>query len=423
VPSGDLANEIEGPTWHRFVLWPVLAFVFIMFPLLSHAGGLGFAPLAVIAGIGGYIVYGQKPDLKQIHFVFGALALFLVWAAISSAWSPYEDKQTLTNPVKLILGVLLYCGIFLLSRRVGAFARTILPHVLLAIGVITLGLLLIDQLSAYALTNLADPINEGEHPLRKKNSTYMNLSHSITVLALLTPLILTVLRKWGQRGIIYSGLWILTLLIAALIGRLAVGLVATIFSLIFIWFAKSSPGKALTVIIGLAIISLIFAPLMGYLMGFVPDATKEALPASWLHRVEMWAYTAEMVAQKPLFGHGFDASRTFDKTFEFRELGTSSIISLHPHNAGLHIWVETGIIGVILACVTLYALGQVLKGAILKSQEHAMAIIGFLAAALIICTLTYGVWQEWWWGILCLIGGFISLLLDEPKINIESAIV
>ena len=57
----------------------------------------------------------------------------------------------------------------------------------------------------------------------------------------------------------------------------------------------------------------------------------------------------------------------------------------------------------------LFALGQTLKPMVENSSAAAISIIGFLAAALAICSTTFGVWQEWWWGILFLMGALTAI--------------
>jgi O-antigen ligase len=149
-------------------------------------------------------------------------------------------------------------------------------------------------------------------------------------------------------------------------------------------------------------------------MGYVPDNVKAAMPFSWEHRVEMWGYTAHRIFEVPLWGHGFDAVRTFDDTFSTRGIEAWAIVSLHPHNAGLHIWVETGVIGAVLAGLTVLAGGFALEEFSAKNRRQTMAAAGLISSALIISSTTYGLWQEWWWGTIILVATTI-LLIPEPE--------
>jgi len=394
----------------------ILILLLVLFPPISHAGGLGFAVAAMIVGITGYVAFILKPGPVRIPLVFWALLLFLIWAFLSSFWSPYEDPQILTNPIKTLIGVILYAGIFLWPGRMSPSLLQKTPFLIVFTALITLGLLLFDQITGYALANTIVPPGADEHPVHHNNTVYMNLSHSIAVLALLTPLIVTAFWRTGTKtGVVAAVIWIALLLASAVLGKLFVGLLSVMVLIGFMVIAKWRPVWSLNLVIGLALISILAAPFYGYMMKYATPELKAAVSASWEHRIEMWAYVAEMIAQHPIIGHGFDASRTFDETFHFRGYDNWSKVSLHPHNSGLQIWAETGAIGAALASAVLLALGRTLKPIIMGSQFAAISIIGFLGAALTICTFTFGVWQEWWWGILFLIGGFTSICYVNAK--------
>ena len=59
---------------------------------------------------------------------------------------------------------------------------------------------------------------------------------------------------------------------------------------------------------------------------------------SWSERLDMWAFAAAKIVEKPWAGWGLDASRTF-----------GSAISLHTHDAAIQIWLELGAVGAVLA--------------------------------------------------------------------------
>ena len=382
-------------------------FVLLAYPAISHAGGLGFAPLAVIAGLAGYVGYGRRFSFKDVPGVVYALVIFLIWVGVTSLWSPYDDTKTLTNPMKLILGVALYLGVFLLPP-----VRW-LKHVLIGIGVIGLALLLLEHFTSYSISRTFYPLGEGEHPTARINSIYQNLSHAITTLALVAGPVIYYLCRAHKFGAILAAVWTLGAMFIAYKFQLTAGLLALIAAIGFMGLAYVIKAKAVDLLLFCAAIMVLFAPLFGYSMQYISEDRKAAMLDSWEHRIEMWGYTAEMVAQQPIIGHGFDAVRTFDRTY----LGMSingkpweqTIIALHPHNAGLHIWAEAGAIGAALACITLFMLRQSLKNAMDRSSELVIPMVGFLAAALTLCTITYGIWQEWFWGALLLIGALIPM--------------
>jgi len=398
--------------FRRFGAICALMVVVVLFTPVSHAGGLGFAVLAVIAGIAGYAGFARPFKLTDSSSTIIALVAFLAWVFSTSFWSPYEDPQSLSNPAKLLLGVALFLGVFWMPPN--RHLKWMLP----LIGFIMVGLLLFDQYSGAALSKVFYPLGEGEHPTRRENSIYQNLSHSITVLTLIAGPVLYHLWKYNF-GKTLAVLWTILVFYTAFNGRLAVGLVGMGAALAFMGLAYVIKDRVIDVLVGLAAISVIFAPLAGYSMNYLSMDTKSSMSDSWEHRIEMWAYVAEKIAERPIMGHGFDAVRTFDRTYTGMELNgkawEQNIIALHPHNAGLHIWSETGAIGAILACIVLFMLRHTLKDAIRRVPELAIPMAGFLAAALTLCTFSYGIWQEWFWGALILIGALIPMSIMNAK--------
>ena len=136
------------------------------------------------------------------------------------------------------------------------------------------------------------------------------------------------------------------------------------------------------------------------------------IPLSWEHRLRMWAYSWDLIRQAPLIGHGFDAARSFDElTFRAPDGRDILVMSLHPHNIGLQIWLETGLVGVCLAIRFLIGL---LKTALktCTSSLRAFAAAGLLATVATNGAVTIGVWQHWWWALIVL---SVSLLCLIPK--------
>ncbi|MEI9892023.1 MAG: hypothetical protein WDN45_17520 [Caulobacteraceae bacterium] len=66
----------------------------------------------------------------------------------------------------------------------------------------------------------------------------------------------------------------------------------------------------------LALLETLVTPWL--MLGFSQDglfkSLRPKLPPSWAERVDVWAFTSARMAEKPLFGWGLDASRTFKGT-------------------------------------------------------------------------------------------------------------
>ncbi len=387
-----------------------VVFVFLLLiPLMSHAGGLGIAPLAAIIGAVGWLTRPNKSYKKWPAYKL-CLFVFLGWAAITSLWSPYQSGDFLTNPIKLLLGVGLFLGCIDSLRRSRDALPVMLPHLFIAINVFACGLIIFDGLSAYGLTYLLDPLREGEDNIRKLADAEMNIGHSVTVLLLFLGPVMALMMQRIKHGWAMALLYVVLLLWAARLSGLAVGVLSALVVLAALILSVVVPRFAFKLSVGVAICAVLFAPLIGILSASLPQAWVERLPLSWEHRVVMWDYTASKIWEMPLLGHGFDAVRSFDATMTLGVVDNWRIVSLHPHNAGLHIWVETGLIGVGLSCVALYLIGARLLPLVERSTAFAMGVTGLITAASIISSVTYGVWQDWWWASIILASASLNLL-------------
>ncbi len=134
---------------------------------------------------------------------------------------------------------------------------------------------------------------------------------------------------------------------------------------------------------------------------------KRQLPGSWQHRVEIWHFAAERIAEKPVSGWGFDASRNIDagKTQFVLEQPDGSetiypgvgLLPLHPHNGVLQVWLELGAIGALMVMLLLFGLGRSLASIATDYGRlgGAMACAS-TASALCVGLLSFGQWQSWW---------------------------
>lgn len=134
---------------------------------------------------------------------------------------------------------------------------------------------------------------------------------------------------------------------------------------------------------------------------------KHRLPGSWQHRVEIWHFSAQRIAEKPVLGWGFDASRNIDagKTQFILEQPNGQkviypgigLLPLHPHNGVLQVWLEMGAVGAGLVMLLIFGLGRALSSIVADYGRLAGAMATASAAsALCVGLLSFGQWQSWW---------------------------
>ena len=414
MESGVLAVRGQPRTVRGRINTGVIVFLLILVPFLAHAGGLGMAPLmAIIGGVGWVTVATLRPLNLKPYFV--VLFVFLLWAWITSLWSPYTTDEFLTNPVKLLIGTALFMGGLKAVRSARNRLPVILPHIFIAVNIFACGLIILDGLSNYGLTFLFDPLNEQENIVRKHADVEMNIGHSVTILILCLGPVMALMMQRIKKGWIVALLYVFALLWAAKLSGLAVGILSSLIVLFALIVSIFMPLLTLKIGIGFAIGSILFAPLIGWMSRSLPHSIVDSLPLSWEHRVAMWEFTAARIWEAPLWGHGFDAVRTFDDTMTLGRAENWRIVSLHPHNAGLHIWVETGLIGAVLASILIFFIGQNLIKIAKVSSAFAMGSTGLIFAATIVSSVTYGVWQDWWWASIIFAGAMLNLLSFKPS--------
>ena len=122
----------------------------------------------------------------------------------------------------------------------------------------------------------------------------------------------------------------------------------------------------------------------------------------FLHRAVIWGYTKEKILERPLVGHGFFSSRFIGKDYKMIDQKNDKIyaIPLHPHNFIMQVWLELGLLGIIVFYFFIYNLVKRLKPFTEKQfYLSAFPIVSFIQVFFIV-QLSYGFWQSWWIAII-----------------------
>lgn len=152
-----------------------------------------------------------------------------------------------------------------------------------------------------------------------------------------------------------------------------------------------------------------------------PNSRLALLSNSAIHRIDIWRTAGRISTENPIAGIGFDGSRMlFDgatsRVVRFlpdREDGGFGILSepipLHPHNGILQVWLETGLIGALLL---LAFLGSIQNRLLDIHAPIARAVgIGFFASALTIASISFGAWQSWWLCAVVIMSAAVAALV------------
>lgn len=113
-------------------------------------------------------------------------------------------------------------------------------------------------------------------------------------------------------------------------------------------------------------------------------------------RLEIWDYVSRYALQNPLYGFGVEAARQVE-SFGSAEIYQEGQTILHPHNFALQLWIEFGLAGVVAGIALVGYL--VMKIGRLPPRQ-ARIMLPVLLATLAVASVSYGIWQGWWVGLL-----------------------
>ncbi|MDP3418090.1 MAG: O-antigen ligase family protein [Falsiroseomonas sp.] len=383
--------------WHRSPTTPVAV-------LLAVAPGLAVAQframaLAVTVALLLTVVTHRRvrgawpwprPGMEMERVGWLAVAL-LGWCAVAALWSPEPGRA-----VQTIGGLAALLGLALMAAR--ALAEEAAPRrlALALAGGLAVGLALaaVDHASGNWLRLAVRGFPD-------MPAISFGLKPAMSLMMLLLPLVLAVPMAWALRGVLVAaGLAVVLWLpadsakIAALAGLAAGGLAMLL--------PRAAPRLAA---LGFAAFS-VAGPLV-FTFGLAQAPSLEPLPRSAAHRVLIWDFVVDRIAEKPLLGWGMEASRAIpggSENFPRADLDRYGLTSpearawfsapaarrlpLHTHNAALQIWLELGLVGALL--------GAALGAAALLAAGASPAGFGMAVSAVVTWQLSFGVWQPWW---------------------------
>ncbi len=401
--------------------WTFAALVWLP---VAFAGALGFVPLV---GILALFAFFQSKKFEYKTYML-PLFLGLAYTALTSIWSPYatplvdiniaEGDFHIRSAVLRVLLVVLFGGVVLAAadRLSQKNSKIAIYAFLVAVGLQAISLMVINYFPDQVYEKVASLTSD-------RASAILNLSRNIVCFAVGAIISMAVIRhlfdSHDVRLKIASGLWAL---FAAYYCHSMSGSAAAI-GILVAWFFMFFPaifGKYTFRVIGCFSAGfIVLSPICFSLLIEVLGEDKYALEPSYLWRIEIWTSVLNHATNAPILGNGLDALRTFDETFQEGLFQGEKIIPLHAHNMLLHLWVETGYIGIFAAALSVLLFSFSLPDPYDLGPKSAAATCGLWALCLTICTLSFSVWSEWWWALIVVAIGFIILLRNSWIAEVE----
>lgn len=381
-------------TWCGWVVAIGLAFV----PLLAWLGPRGLAVYLSFLGLLGLPAVRVRDEDRPVAV---ALLLGLIWAAVSTVWSPFHPSKPGNNTaLKLAFQLPLYWSFICAARRADPRLKTLAARIL-AWGGAALGTVLLVEFALDAM------IYERIHFLFYKPIRHdlaeVAVAHTTFILALLWPLCWVAGMKARVTPWILAPMVAGTLAAAVRFGADAPVLSITLAALVGLAVLRwpTAGPRALAIA---AVIYVLLAPTVVYLVRATGryDQIEHTIPLSWSMRMGFWSHAVDWIRAHPLRGWGLDASRMFGPG-----------IILHPHDGALQVWLELGAVGAFLAAAIWWlSLERLVRR---NSSVAAAAIAASASVYLLFGALNFGVWQEWWLALGALIAGVGGLLLGPER--------
>jgi O-antigen ligase len=358
------------------------------FPLLVLVPR-GIAALVSVAGVfaGGLILTANRRAVFDPYLAVpvSILGLLLAWAILSAAWS-VDALRSLDQAAGLggifVAGLALAVAAGLLSepRRLSSFqlAGFVLAIVMAAADLATQGA-------------LSKPFSD-----RFYQPSWLNqASVAFAILLLPTSALLFVQSRKMPSALLAAAGAATVGALAGTAAKTALAAGVAIALLCYSWRARVAQVAAV-----LSVLVIITAPLTFARLEQASDfvETADAIKFSAGHRLLIWSFVGDRIAEHPLVGWGIDSSRAIPGGRDPIAPG-ETWLPLHPHNTPLQLWLELGVPGAVLfALLTGYV--WLALGRAEWPRVFAAAAGGSLATAIVASFATYGIWQEWWQGAL-----------------------
>lgn len=325
--------------------------------------------------------------LSPLRGTIAALGSLALLAAASVVWSPAPEISRLQTLqfVGIAVPGLLVIASFLGS---GATATALKPCRWLPHGfAFAACILLVEQLSDFPLYRLLHLL-----PAGAEVEAYVHNKAATALAVLLFPTLLA-LSSNGAAGASVGcrrrqvGLAALALL-AIFSTPSESALLAVMAGLFALAAARLRESLVRNGILYISIAAAVAAPAIALLLPPDVSTTLGWLPYSAAQRVEIWRHIGQAIAEHPLLGIGIDGAR-----YTLSIAPGSIEGALHPHNAFLQIWLELGAVGVAWLAGFLLFLGSLIGRMPIEARPYADAA---LAAAILVSSFAWGIWQTWW---------------------------
>lgn len=355
----------------------------------------GLAPLAGVAGLAAWILLGRAGLLRTGVALPSSLLLFGMMAtALGSALWAVDPKGSL-EAIRGLSGVTIAVIGLLAAASLAPPAGFVAGARLMMWGYLVLAVLLLLEYGSDGSIHLAI-----DNMFRSEPSNWVigSLNRANVAACLLVWPAVLAARVSGMPRLVFG--FLVAAVAVAFLSDQVTARPAILFGMLFAAGAWWLGRKAVHLLAGGAALgTLIFPWLPGRL--FTAEQVLTWWPGlrfSMRHRLHIWEFAAARIAEKPWLGWGLDGSRSLPggETVFFDK---ATYMPNHPHNGVLHVWLELGLPGALLLLGLQLLIWRALLSPALDRRARAAAC-GLYATGLVHFGVAFGLWQNWWVGLL-----------------------
>ena len=375
--------------------------------LLLALGAVAVLPIATLSPQGvtplGAVVAGSALLLAVRDGTWTALArwpltwvlvLLFLWSGASVSWSivPGQSLRLVVPLALLILGSLVY---LLAAGALGPQKARQIGRWWLAGFAASAAFLAFESLLDFPVTRVVLEWMEGDPGTGPANPRKIYDPAMGVLLMSAWPLTLVM----GGRVLRWLPLAVAAVLVV--FGLNVTAKIALLLAVVAYGLCVWMPRAVTVATVGLCVIAVVAAPVMFSLVD--PEGTwglaLADLKLSGQHRLYIWNFVSERIAERPLLGWGLDSSAAIPGG-DVEVLPNATILPLHPHNIGLQLWLELGPLGAIAGAAVLLLSGR----ALLRLGPPSLAVgLALFITIFTESSLSYGIWQNWWWAAQAII--------------------
>jgi hypothetical protein len=389
-----------------------VAALFSILPFAALAGAALLAPLAA----GAALIAAPWPRVFRALRTGGVsvilLLVFAAWAGVSLSWSPRPDVTPL-----LVLAAAAWFLVLALAAGLGRRADAAMARRAGAIAVaVLLALLTIEAAFEFPISQAFAPQDAARGA---GLDAWLSMAQRGAALA--------ALWVWGAAAMLARHRWPGWIGAAAMFAVLAgvalqlpdplvlialcVGLVAALPALR--WPRGAVASTALFTAF-LALAAPLYLPSLAVWAGQTyQQITHNDPPFPWLARLDTWAFATDRIHERLLTGWGLGGAKAFPETHSLAGF-TTAYMPGDPQSLPLHIWLETGAIGAMLAAAVLAEFGLRAGAALAGERWPAAAASGAMASAFVIAVTGVDAWALWWWAGLAIAAAMVRAARGAP---------